>query len=203
LRTRPLLLLAVLVAVATAWVPARALDVSLTGADIERALRIAGGFDRQRSEFHQPYIVALDDATVPEIEVVTELRRMVLIAESHRSLGDWLFTRSTARAEDALRPWRGVVTIVAHLRFNPMNVLVSVPPYEVAVGEPDALLPVVDTVTAPLTSSAKPGGSSTIIGARIDARFEASAVGQRRRRIAVSLRGETVAATDFDFARVD
>jgi hypothetical protein len=193
---------ALVITALAAAVPARALIVSLSEADVERGLRLSGAFDEQRTAFHAPYLVDLGDATVAQIEVITEFRRLVLLAESHRNQGDWLFTQSPQRAEAALRPWQGLVTIVAHLRFNPQNVLVSAPPYAIEVGLPGRLVPAVETTTTPVTAGLTPRGG-TIVGAELEARFESAAIGQTERRVGVSLRGETVAAVDIDFSRID
>ncbi len=200
--TRRTLLSALVIAAVAAAVPARALIVTLSDADVDRALRLAGAFDEQRTAFHAPYLIDVGDATVERIEIVTEFRRLVLLAESRRNQGDWLFTQSPQRAEATLAPWRGLVTVIAHLRFNPQNVLISVPPYDIQVGRPGDLVRVVEATTTPVTAGLTPRGG-TIVGAELEARVESAALGEASRRIAVTLRGETVAAVDVDFSRID
>ena len=55
--------------------------------------------------------------SIQQIEIITAFRRLVLIAESHVRLGD-LFARGGLNdAEAALRPWRDLVAVDAHLQL--------------------------------------------------------------------------------------
>src|SRR4051812_8287673 len=99
------------------------------GSDIERALTLARGRDAERQQFHRRYVVDLPGPDVTQFEVVTEFRRMVMIAEEHVLRGDWMFTRGLRAAEDALKPLRGVITVRAQVRFNPLNTFIESPAY--------------------------------------------------------------------------
>src|ERR1051326_5937638 len=87
----------------------------MDGADIERALSIARGGDGERQEIHRRYVIDLPGQIVTQIEVITEFRRLVIIAEEHVLRGDWMFTRGRRAAEDAIKPLRGVVTVKAQV----------------------------------------------------------------------------------------
>jgi len=185
-----------------------ALVLSMRGADIERAQAVARAREPERQQFHRRYVIDLTGPAVTQIEVTTEFRRLVLIAEEHVLRGDSMFTRSSRAAEQALAPTRGIVTITAQVRFNPLNAFVEAPPYAIAVGDPatnqfDALVTeVLPRYSAPFKGRDKKPLSS-LIGATLEATVEAPRLGQSTRTIAVTLDGTTVAETTFDFARLD
>ncbi len=177
----------------------------LDGDSLQRALQVARSAARDRARFHAPYIVRLDDPLVEQVEVITEFRRMVLIAEDRLRTGDWMFARSTAEASRALAPWTGVLTISTRLRFNPLNVYATVPAYTIVLaGQGGVILPTATTAT-PLLSDPFPrrDGSRTILGAVIDCRFDAADVGRATREARVSLDGAVAAATSIDFGALE
>jgi hypothetical protein len=189
-----------------AWAAsAPALQLSLDRDLIERALQVARGSDEARARFHDLYIVHLQDPLVEQIEIVSEFRRVVLIAEDHLRAGDWMFARSAARADAALAPWRGVVTLIARLRFNPLNVYVSVPDYAIVLGGGDGALAAVRTERTPLLSESgsKRQTVRVIVGAIIESRFDAGAIAQSTRDVRVVLDGTTVAHAEVDFGRLE
>ncbi len=210
-RGRPTPIVLCLLAVwpaAFAPVPAAAIQPSLDRAGIERALRVARSTDRAREAFHAPYIVHLNDPVVEQIEIVTEFRRMVLIGEDHVRAGDQMFTRSATQAEAALEGWRGLVTIVARLRFNPLNVYVAVPAYDIVVEGGDAApLGPVSTERTAIFSEPFPGrgrdASRAILGAILEARFEAAPIGQAARHVRIVLDQTTAADAIVDFGRLE
>lgn len=162
-----------------------ALIVSLGRPDIERALDLARWphTDAERAQFHARYVTkyklpdALAGPAVESIEVITEFRRMELIAEEHARLND-LFARGgfIHEAENALQPFRGHVSIVAHVRFG---LLTAVSPNcTVAIAGPAAL--------AALAQNATPVYSDrSQIGTDFDAIFDAAAIGQTMRVVTV------------------
>jgi hypothetical protein len=182
-----------------------AINVAPTLADIGRAMRLAQERPDQRQQFHSPYIVRLlDDPSVDAIDVVTEFRRYVLTAEKELSLGHWLFAQGTREAQAALQPWRGLLSMVARIRFHPHNTLTTVPAYDVTIGHPD--LAAVDVVRTPIMAgpSGKRGDLSTpLTGATIEAVFDAAPVGQTVRPVMVMLAGQEVARVTIDFARLE
>src|SRR5215471_17551052 len=122
-----------------------ALVVSMSGNDMERALAVARAREAERQQFHKQYVFKLTDPAVTEIEVITEFRRLVIIAEDHVFRGDWMFTRGLRAAEQALGSSRGMLTIRAQVRFNPLNTFIVSPDYALAVGTPSGTLVPVDT----------------------------------------------------------
>lgn len=182
----------------------RAINVAPASRDVERALRLAQAFEDQRQRFHAPYTIRVNDATVDQIEVVTEFRRYVLAAEEQLRQGHWLFAQDAKGAQTALQSWRGRVSLVARLRFHPQNTLISLPPYNVTVGGPDvAPLDVVRTpVTAPL-SGVRGDLNTPIMGATIEGIFDAVPLGQTVRPVIVSLAGQDIARVTVDFAKLE
>src|SRR5438045_2823688 len=137
-----------------------ALLLTLTRNDIERAQKIARSPESERARFHSRYVFPTKDSTITAIEVITEFRRIVLITEDHLRRGDWLFSQSVSAAEDATRDTRGTLTMVAQLRFHPLNTYISVPPFQIAIGPTSA-----GTALAPLETGATPLYSSPVQGA--------------------------------------
>jgi hypothetical protein len=182
----------------------RAIVLAPDPADILRAMRLAQESAATRAQFHAPYIFKVDDATVEQIEVITEFRRYVLTAEEQLRLGNWLFARGTREAQDAVRPWRGHLSIVTRLRFHPQNTFVSIPPYEIAVGGPDvAALNVTRTPTNGFFSNAPGDKFAPLTGATIEAVFDPASIGQTARRVSVRLGDQDVARVTIDFARLE
>src|SRR5215467_8838026 len=130
-----------------------ALVVTMNGNDMERALAIARARDAERQQFHSRYIFNLTDPTVTQFEIVTEFRRLVLIGEDHVLHGDFMFTRGVRAAEQALTPTRGMLTLRAQVRFNPLNTFVALPDYGLAVSGPSGALIPVDTHSTPQHSN--------------------------------------------------
>jgi len=189
-----------------------ALRVTLTPQDIERAYSIANGSEAVRARFHEPYILPVSDDTVERLEIVTEYRRFVLAAEEQLRLGNWSVARGSRSLggrgiADDLQPWQGEVSLIAKLRFNPLNTYESVPEYEIRLGD---AVPIKLTRTPTLALSSAPGRRGTglqshqaILGATLEAVFEAAAIGQRSQAIRLTLQGEMVKEVTADFARLE
>lgn len=197
-------LLAAIVSALLGAAGARALVLTPTPKDIERALKIAQAPEAQRTRFHAPYIVAVGDAVVEQVEVVTEFRRYVLLTEEQLRMGNWLFAQSPERAQEKVKPYREKVTLSARLRFHPQNTLIGVPPYEIAIGDP-ALEPLELTRTPVngMVSGKRGDRNAPLLGTIVEAAFNAADVGQGARPVRVSLRGEVVAAATIDFSRLE
>jgi hypothetical protein len=100
-------------------------DVPQSSRDFRTPTRIESGFTRGTSSRSK----ALPSSTsaVEAIEVITPFRRLELIAEEHARIND-LFARGGIQdAEEALAPWRDLVAIVAHVRFDQTKIVVGVP----------------------------------------------------------------------------
>jgi len=80
--------------------------------------------------FHETYQFLVGGPFLQSIEIVSEFRRAVLDAEAARRRGDTWNERSAARA---LEPYRGLVTVVVRVRFNPQNTYRSIPRLETVI----------------------------------------------------------------------
>jgi hypothetical protein len=184
-----------------------ALVVSMSGNDMERALAIARARDAERQQFHSHYVFKLTDPAVTQIEVITEFRRLVIIGEDHVLRGDWMFTRGLRAAEQALGSSRGMLTLRAQVRFNPLNTFIASPDYGLAVGTPAGALVPVDTQLTPqfsLPFRNQQGKTITsLVGATLESTIPAEQIGQTSRPVAVTLDGKEVARVTVEFQRLD
>lgn len=185
-------LMVVVVAVASAGVSA--LQVDIGRLEIERAIQLGrrGGDDLER--FHRQYTIQVGNPTLQSFEVITEFRRVVLWAESRERLGERLF--NPRDAEEHLRPWRGRLSIVAHVRFHPQNRYVAVPPYEMSLSGPRGTADIL-----PLEMKRLPlYADTTLIGADIEGIFTAAPIAQSKPAVVLRLPPSQVAAATVDFS---
>jgi hypothetical protein len=186
-----------------------ALVTAIGGAEIERAQQMARSRDSERAQFHRKYLFDLPDDTVTQVEVITEFRRLVMITEDHLRLGDQMFSRGVRAAEAALAPTRGMMTLKAQLRFNPLNTYAAIPAFRLALGPAAAgepLVPLDTQVTGQysLPFKTRDGHTATILtGAVLQADFPASRVGQAERPVGVVLDGKEMVRKPIDFARFE
>jgi hypothetical protein len=208
LRTVALLLIALLGAGSLPG--AAGLNVSLSSADAQRALRLAGETDASRARFHARYTVAVTNSAIRELQVLTEFRRTVMAAEDARKRGDWIIaqgaqSRSGGSIDSIVRPWRRKVTLVAHLQLDPLHTYVTVPTCEVMLGGMPVLVSL-DRRTTPLSSLPYSGGggmTTSLVGAVIEADFDAEAIGQTSRPAMVLCDGREVARAVLDFSQLE
>ena len=188
-----------------AFAGARSIDLVLSSDDVARALKTGKGTEAERARFHSAYLVPLQavDPALERMEVLTEFRRAVLDAEDHLRLGDHMF--SVRQATEALRPWRGKLTLSLHLRFHPHNVLVSVPAYVMLFAEPGPTpLAVRRTPLFTLAPDAqKPGAPTSLYGGIVEVDFDAAKAGQTSRVVQVLLDGKELAHTTINLARLE
>ena len=183
-----------------------AIDLDVTAEDIERVLAIARMRDKERAPFHAPYIVKVDAPFVESVEVVTELRRVVLLAEERIRKGDHGFGYSVTQARHAIAPWKQRVAFVARMRFHPQNNYVDVPNVEITLagadGKPMGVLkqPI---LSLPTGTPAAAGDRLPVLGAMVEAVFDATTVGQTIREVIVWLEGKEVARTKIDLGKLD
>ena len=198
------LILAVCLLCLVSIVSLDAIRFSLSPADIERALLIAREREAERVRFHAPYIHNVNTATVQSIEIISEFRRVVLLAEEHILRGDRGFAYSTRIAGDAVKAWKGRVSVVARLRFHPMNTYVALPTIEMALDGPNAEEALVGVLKDPQYAFVgKPGEQAAITGAVAEGVFDAALVGQTERTVTVKLDGKTLLAARLDFRTVE
>jgi hypothetical protein len=171
-----------------------AVETAVGIVEIQRAIEIGRRGGTGADRFHGPYTLQIGHPTVLSFEVITEFRRVVLATEEQARLGNRLF--GARDAERILHPWRGRVSIVAHLRFNPQNVLVRVPDYQMLLaGAPGTkeMLPI-DVRRLPFYAD------TAIIGADIEGIFDAAPLALETRTIVLQLPPGQVAAAGVDFA---
>jgi hypothetical protein len=141
---------------------------------VEFALRVARGSTAERVSFHAGYRSVAADPGIDHVEVITELRRLVLLAETHAGPKGRRW-RDAAEAGAALAPYRGRLTLEVRVRFHPRNGYTSLPALEVHLDG-------TTTTQAPLDVHVEPvygadpgpaGGSPPIVGAVVAATFVA------------------------------
>ncbi len=178
----------------------RATDLSV--AEIERALTIARGLAADRAAFHAPYLIQLKKPFVPAIEIVTEFRRVVMIADDHILRGDRMFAFSARLAQDAVAPWKDRVSVIARLQFHPLNTYINVPPIAMTLDGPSGAAALVGILTDAVPSRAHvfPGEGQPILGAVAEAVFDATLVGRSTRTVTITLEGREVASAPVNFA---
>jgi hypothetical protein len=184
----------------------RAIVLDVSQDQIYRAIAIGRSTNAERARFHGRYVVPVEDATIEQVELLTEFRRVVVETESRLRLGDHMF--SARQAADAIRPWRGKLTIAVRVRFHPQNVFVAVPSYEIALGSPAGeAVAIVDVRRTPLWATPEPnqksGTGAPLIGGIVESDFDAAAVGQTTRVVSVTLEGKELARAVIDFARLE
>ena len=185
--------------------PDHAINLNVTAPDIERALIIGRGTETERQRFHAPYITTLNNSSVQRLEILTEFRRYVLYAEEKIKKGERLDAHSVRLATEAVAPWKNRVSVVAHMRFHPLNTYVDVPQIEVALDGPRAAQALIGVLKEPVLSlgSGVPGERLPVLGARADGVFDATLIGQTQRTSTVRVDGKEVASARLDFARVE
>jgi hypothetical protein len=181
----------------------QAIDLDVTTADIEAVLAAVRGPAAALAAFHAPYIVPVPDPEIERLEVITERRRLALLAEARIAQGDPLFARGTLPAEEALRPWRRRVSVTARFRFAAQNAYTLAPPIDIAViDSPVARLEMRGETLFALPSGIA-GQSVPVVGAVGEARFDAAAIGQGEHTIVVRLGNREAARIRIDFGRLD
>lgn len=190
-----------------AWVePSRALLVEVDRSDLNRALKIARSpsSDPDRARFHAAYTFPVrhdpvEYAALSSIEVITEFRRVALLAEAHMRLND-LWGRGDLRdVQDELKPWHGHTAVVAHVDFLPtMTFIAGVPPIDVVVEGTD--VHVLGVLRNGIYSSANAGEGGALLGADIEERLDARSVGQLARQVCVVWDKRSLGCARIDFA---
>jgi hypothetical protein len=197
-------------AIATAWILIHvpgvgAIITPLTRADMERATGLARWprSDADRARFHRPYVVALTGAatdffSLKSIEVITEFRRLELIAEEHARLNDNFARAGLRDAEEAIRPWQGLVWIVARLDLTAGNRYVSGDPdVDIAVGGQHPMA----STSARVTTIR--GSEGELTGWTVEAAFPAPLLKDRRVPILIRFDGHELTRVRIDFAQLE
>ena len=203
--TRSALLVAAAFLLADA--PVDALTEILTDRDYAYAISIANGSEATRTLFHAPYTVTVDEPTIERLEVVTEFRRFILAAEDQLKAGNWVMARggfdSKGRTlKELLRPVEGQVSIRTRLRFHPHNSYVTLPAFDILLGEPTLLA--INAIRTPhiTPASSERGTRDVIDGATIEVFYNAPTISDRTLPIRMLLEGKELARVSVDFSRI-
>ena len=137
-------------------------------------LRIARGSAADRAAFHAGYVSVGGDPAIDGVEVVTELRRVVLLAEAYLAAGEPL--PEADQFTEVLRPFQGRLTVIARIRFHPQNGYTAVPSLDVRLGTGFSMQSALEVRTAAIEDvAAAPGeGRRMIRGALVEASFRAT-----------------------------
>ena len=153
-----------------------AIVTPLTRADMERATGLARWprSDADRARFHRPYVVSLtgvgtDFFAIKTVEVITEFRRLELIAEAHARLNDNFARAGVREAEEAIGPWKGFVWVVARLDLTNHNRYVrDTPDVDIVIGGQKPIAPANARVIG------VNGSEGELIGWTVEAAFPAA-----------------------------
>jgi hypothetical protein len=178
------------------------IDLEVTAQDIEEVLAIARGPEAGRAGFHAPYVFK-GLPPVETIEVITERRRLALIAAERIAIGDPLFTRGTIRAEEALRPWRRRVAIAVKFAFPVNNSYTLAPPIDITLSGGPATRLDLHSETLFALPATNPSQPVPVVGARGEAVFDATAIGQATRTVMVKLGDREVVRQPIDFSVIE
>jgi hypothetical protein len=183
--------------------PVDALKIAIAPQDVDRALTIARSREAERERFHAQYIQVVNLPFIEQVEVVSEFRRVVLLAEEQTTRGDRFFAYSVTRATDALQVWRRRVAIVARVRFHPQNNYVDAPPVTIRLaGNDGALIGVKRDAILALPPGRK-GEFVPVLGAVVEGVFEAEALGQSERDFVIELEGRELGRVTFNFSTIE
>lgn len=141
---------------------------------VEFALRVAHGSTAERLAFHAGYRSVAADPGIERVEVITELRRLVLLAERRAAAGDaWRDARDSA---EALEAYRGRLTVEARVRFHPQNGYITVPRLDVHLASGSTMQPALEVSVEPVHGAAAAGARTAIVGAEVVSTFAAPMV---------------------------
>ena len=180
-----------------------AIDTDVDGEDFKRALNIAAAQKATKTRFHAPYVLDVSHPVLERVEVVTELRRLVMLSEAELALGHWGFARGGydtkgRTIKDVLRRWEGQTSIRLRARFHPLHAYPFLPIFEVFVGEPSYLA--IDVRREAIMSSAEP---PRMTGATVEAWFNAQSFENRRLPVRIVMDGKELTRFNVDFATLD
>jgi hypothetical protein len=149
--------------------------------------------------FHETYRSLVGGPFLQSIEIVSEYRRAVLTAEAARRRGDTWNERSAGRA---LEPYRGLVTLVVRVRFNPQNTYRSIPRVEAVIypAGGDRVAPVDERLRPSYLSGPAPPGTPVLEGT-LEANFLASSLDPQG-LLGIFVEGREIERIPLDFAAV-
>jgi hypothetical protein len=144
---------------------------------VDQALRVAKGTASERAAFHAGYVSVAGDPGIDGVEVVTELRRMVLLVEARLAAGKPV--PDADELAEALNPFQGRLTVVARVRFHPHYGYSSVPSLDVRLGTGFSMQPALEVRAEPIGSGLDARDGGPIVGAVVEASFRACGGAER------------------------
>jgi hypothetical protein len=180
-----------------------AIDTDVDGEDVKRAVEIAAAQKPIKTRFHAPYVLDVSHPVLERVEVVTELRRFVMLSEAELALGHWGFARGGYDAKgrtmkDVLRKWQGQTSIRLRARFHPQHAYPFLPIIDVLVGDPSYLA--IDVRREAIMSSAEP---PRMTGATVEAWFNAQSFENRRLPVRIVMDRQELTRFSVDFGSLD
>lgn len=181
--------------------PARPIDVHLGGPALAEAVRLGVSGDEPALEgFHARYRASLGGPLPGSLEIVSEYRRAVLSAQkARRGGGTW----DAAQAARALEPFRGLVTVVVNVHFNPKNTYRSLPQFDLVLYPQDGgprLEPVDQQATPSYLSGPAPPGTPILEGT-VEAQFRAASLDPGGKHlVGIFFEGREIERIPVDFA---
>ena len=201
-RRRGLVRLALVAGLAGPAAQGPPLETAIGASAVTEAVRLGlSGDARALDRFHAPYRHLAGGPFLQSLELITEFRCVVLSAErAAQAGGSW----DARRAERALEPYRGLVTLVVHVRFNPQNTYRTMPRLEAAM-YPRAggkVLPVDQRARPSFLSGPAPPGTPVLEGT-LEADFLASALDPRGHPlVGIFLEGREIERTPIDLSAI-
>ena len=132
----------------------------------------------------------------------------MLAAEDQVKAGNWMMARGGfdprgRTLKDILRSLGGQVSIRARLRFHPQNNYVTLPAFDILLGEPTLLA--INATRAPHITPAtgEPGTRDVINGATIEMFYNAPTIRDRILPVRLLSEGKELARVSVDFSRVE
>jgi hypothetical protein len=188
----------------------RAVILPLSRSDIERALELARWPHTadERVRFHAPYVVAVDTPpidhwAVEQVEVITEFRRLELMAEEHGRINDTWGRGGLRDVEEAMRRWRGRVSIVVRLGIRSDGLYVGgVPAVRVAIAGA-MRVPSEDVRTTNVYATCGELSGCPLIGAVVEQVFDAADLRERTRSATVWVNDRPAARVALPFKQLD
>lgn len=189
--------------VLSAAAPLAAIKIDISPQEIEQALTLARARDEDRARFHSRYLKKVDTPFVEQAELVTEFRRVILLAAERDRVGDRHFAYSLTRATEALKVFRRRVAVIARVRFHPQNNYVGVPEVSISATGHDRALIGVRREPIMALSSGRKDEFVPILGALVEGSFEAEALKGGVREFVIALQGKELGRVTFDLANLD
>jgi len=171
---------------------------------IEHGLRLARGSDADRARFHAGYVSVTSDPGVERVEVVTELRRVVLLAEEHASRSDVGFAHDVRAVGEALRPFRNRLTVVMQLRFHAQNAYAAVPALDLRLGAGPSMQPAIGMRAEPVYAFSAESSDvrRVIVGATVEATFDTVAAGMGIQTLVIHVNHVYLLLATLDLTRM-